>query len=158
MCPGHRSRVAPLLGAGSIAERGVAAADADGVDLARGAEGLVAGGGDQARGRGGAGLAVHDPCDTQQGLLRLRGTPHSGIPALRQLPSQLSVPHSTAGAQDRHPSSDRTNSPALPSTAIAPSRIALYFSPGWNQKYDRLNLHNVYQMVHFIAGILHLSE
>lgn len=158
MCPGHRSRTAPLLGAGSIAEGSVAAADADGVDLARGAEGLVAGGGDQARGRGGAGLAVHDPCDTQQGLLRLRGTPHSRIPAQKQLQSQLSVPQSTAGAQDRHPSSDRTNSLHCRSTAVALPGIALYFDPGWNQKYDRLNLHNVYQMVHFIAGILHLSE
>lgn len=80
MCLGHHGRVPPPLGPGSIAEGSVAAADADGVDLARGAEGLVAGGGDQTRCRGGTGLAVHDPCGTETGV-----TLHSRIRAQTQL-------------------------------------------------------------------------
>lgn len=74
MCPRHHGRAPPLLGAGSIAEWSVAAADADGVHLARGAEGLVAGGGDQTRGRGGTGLAVHDSCDTQKRVTPFEGS------------------------------------------------------------------------------------
>lgn len=92
MCPWHHGRAPPLLGPGSIAEWSVAAADADGVDLARGAEGLVAGGGDQTRGRGGTGLAVHDSCDTQQGLLLLRGALYSRIRAQTQLQTQFTSP------------------------------------------------------------------
>lgn len=92
MCPRHHGRIPPLLGPGSIAERGVAAADADRVHLARRAEGLVASGGDQARCRGGAGLAVHDSCDTEQGLLRLMGALYSRIRARKPLQTQFASP------------------------------------------------------------------
>ena len=36
--------------------------------------------------------------------------------------------------------------------------IFLLFDSGWNQKYYKLDLHNVHQMMHFITRILHLLE
>lgn len=113
MCPRHHGRAAPLLGPGSIAERGVAAADADRVHLAGGAEGLVASRGDQTRGRGGAGLAVHDSCDTEQGL-SVWGEHFTAGLVLQSSCKPSLHPQSTAGAQGRHLSGDRTNSPRLP--------------------------------------------
>ena len=55
----------PFLGPGPVAQRGVAAADAHGVQSPRGAERLVPGRGDEAGRRRRARLAVQDPCNTE---------------------------------------------------------------------------------------------